>query len=366
MSHRCGSCQRIEEAQWCSPPAGTSRGSLFGLIAGVVGALECVTTPPVLPAVERLCRRNIGPARSKQWKTRQSLEIDADMGSRSRTIFMVPAVIMIGLCCASCTTNPRAPGWNGDIPVVAAPDPQTETFAETVLQDLREEHDLAMEGELYDRIWPVFASLLAAAQIDPAGWEIYILEAPDTVDIRAVHGRRLFLWSGAADLIESEEELAGLIAVELAHELTQHTVPVAFHPATEILFGVADVATTLGLAALSQGMLAVSMPGMTRHAYIQAADLDPIDRQYTPEQERETAYVALAILDNSAYCADGLRRFWTRIDTNPELRARAKRLLRGMSARERLAIWDQETEYRRGRDRNAAADTNGVARESLL
>ena len=208
---------------------------------------------------------------------------------------MAPAVIVIGLCCASCTTNPRAPGWNGDIPVVAAPDPRTESFAEAILQDLREDHELAMGGELYDRVWPIFASLLAAAQIAPDGWEIYVLDAPDTADIRAVHGRRLFLWSGATDLIESEEELAGLIAVELAHELTQHTVPVTFHPATEILFGVADVATTIGLAALSQGMLAVSMPGMTRYAYIEATDLDPLDRQYTAEQERETAFGALAI-----------------------------------------------------------------------
>ena len=76
------------------------------------------------------------------------------MGSRSRTIFMVPAVIMIRLCCASCTTNPRAPGCNGDIPVVAAPDPRTETFAETILRDLREDHDLAMEGAFCDRIRP--------------------------------------------------------------------------------------------------------------------------------------------------------------------------------------------------------------------
>ena len=288
------------------------------------------------------------------------------MGSRNRNIFMAPAVIVIGLCCASCTTNPRAPGWNGDIPVVAAPDPQNESFAEAILQDLREDHELAMEGELYDRVWPVFASLLAAAQIAPDGWEIYVLDAPDTADIRAVHGRRLFLWSGATDLIESEEELAGLIAVELAHELTQHTVPVTFHPATEILFGVADVATTIGLAALSQGMLAVSMPGMTRYAYIEATDLDPLDRQYTAEQERETAFVALAILDNSAYCADGLRRFWERIDGNPELRAKAQRLLRGMSARERLAIWDQELEYRRSRHMDAAASKTGVVTESLL
>ena len=76
------------------------------------------------------------------------------MGSRSRTIFMVPAVIMIRLCCASCTTNPRAPGCNGDIPVVAAPDPRTGTFAETILRDLREDHDLAMEGAFCDRIRP--------------------------------------------------------------------------------------------------------------------------------------------------------------------------------------------------------------------
>lgn len=49
----------------------------------------------------------------------------------------------------------------------------------------------------------------------------------------------------------------------------------------EFLFGATDVATTVELAALSQGMLAVSMPGMTRHAQVEIADLDPLDRHCT-------------------------------------------------------------------------------------
>jgi predicted Zn-dependent protease len=264
------------------------------------------------------------------------------VSNRARSLGFALTFLWCGLGGLACTAHHRTPVWQGEIPKTTALSPEAEDHAAQVLVELQDDHAVLTEGAIYDQVWPVFAGLLAAAELEPADWRIYVLDTPEIADVRAVHGQRLFLWSGTMGLLESEDELAGLMASEIAHVLAQHAAPVAFHPATEVLFSLADVATTLGLAVLSQGMLAVSMPGMTRHAYIEAADLDPLDRRYTLEQESETVFVALAILENSDYCPAALKRLWERVDRQPEVRARSERLLRGIPAAERLAILDQE------------------------
>ena len=249
---------------------------------------------------------------------------------------------LLGLSVLSCTTPLPGPVWKGSVPAQSRWRPGTEAYAVAALKALREDYYVVAKGRFYEEAWTVLDRLFAGSEIDPTGWEVYVVDAPGIADIRAVPERHLFLWSGLLALVNSEEQLAGLIALELAHALAQHNGPVAFHPATELLFNLADVATTVGLAVASQGIVAVRLPGLVRNTYIDAAGLDPLERSYTEEQERETAFIALNLLSDAGYCPKVLVRFWERIDSDAKLRASARLLIRDVSPQQRVAILQQE------------------------
>ena len=124
----------------------------------------------------------------------------------------------------------------------------------------------------------MFNKLAAAANINPADWNVHLFDDPEMVDVRAIRGNYVFVWSGVFDVVQARDEIAGLLACEIAHGLARHNQPVEFSMATEMLFGMTDMAASIGLLVLSQGAVAVSGTGMSRWLYVEAADLDDLDR----------------------------------------------------------------------------------------
>ena len=139
-------------------------------------------------------------------------------------------------------------------------------------------------------------------------------------------------------MVDDQDELAGLLACEMAHGLARHTDPVEFNMGTELIFGVTDIAASLGIMVLTQGIVAVSGPGMTRWLYVEAADLDELDRVYDEQQIEEMAEIALLILASSEYLPPGLLQFWRRAVSDPRLSARLQRLSRDLSPGEHVAV----------------------------
>jgi len=101
---------------------------------------------------------------------------------------------------------------------------------------------------------------------------------------------------------------------------------------------VSDITASIGIMLLTQGVVAVSGVGMTRWLYVEAADLDELDRVYDEQQIEEMAEIALLILASSDYAPGGLLDFWRRAGSDPGLRARLQRLSRDLSTAERIAV----------------------------
>ncbi len=231
---------------------------------------------------------------------------------------------------SACTANIRTPIRTDSIPRAPILSADDEAYGAALVQNLRSDQEPDTEIEHHLRVERIFESLAGAAKINRQAWRIHLLLDPDTADVRALHGKQLVVWSGIFDLVRSDEELAGLFACELAHTLARHTDPVAFHPAAELLFGLTDIAATMGLAILSQGIVAVNLPGMTRWAYLEATDLDPVDRVYSEEEEQETASIAALLLAASGYRPGALAEFWQRVSTDNGLQQNAEPLLRNL------------------------------------
>ena len=249
------------------------------------------------------------------------------------------AVIFI-LFINACTVK-REPVQPGVIPRFAAPSPAAEEYGQNLFHKLRKDYDLDSDSQKYDKLDEVFGKLTKAAEVDHLSWNIYMLNGPEIVDIRAVHGNYIFVWSGVLDAVANDDELAGLLACELSHTLAHHTDPVEFTIASEAFFSVAELATSMGLMVASQGMVVISGQGWMKWAYVEVSDLDPIDREYSEENEQEAAGIAFLILSRAQYSPQALVDFWKRAAENNSVNDNFDRLSRNLSPQERAAMLEK-------------------------
>ena len=252
--------------------------------------------------------------------------------------FLLFTLISFGL--NACTVQ-RPYVQPGKIPKFLAPSPRAEEFGKNLYQELFVEYDLDSDNQKQDRLIEVFDQLTKAAQVDHLPWHIYLLKGPEIIDIRAVHGNYLFVWSGVFNAVKNDDELAGLLACELSHTLAHHTDPVEFTVATDVLFTVAELATSLGLMVASQGAIAIHGNGWMKWAYVEVADLDPLDLEYSKELEREAVDIALLILSRTQFCPQALLKFWNRIASEESSPGKMERLNRGLSPQERVSMLEK-------------------------
>ena len=248
------------------------------------------------------------------------------------------AIIVSGLSLLiACTIQPaRIP--TGAIPIAASPSVLEDEHTDEVINDLSEDYVLDDSSLHYYELLDLVTRLAVAAGSNPDDWQVFLFDAPDIVDVRAIQGNTIFVWSGVFDVVDSHDEFAGLLACEIAHGLARHTDPVEFNLASELLFGMTDITASIGIMLLTQGVVAVSGVGMTRWLYVEANDLDELDRVYDEQQIKEMAEIALLILANSDYAPEGLLHFWRRAESDPESRVYLQRLSRNLSPGERVAI----------------------------
>jgi hypothetical protein len=265
------------------------------------------------------------------------------------------AIIVSGLSLLiACTIQPaRIPA--GAIPIAASPGVLEDEHTDEVINDLSEDYVLDDSSLHYYELLDLVTRLAVAAGSNPDDWQVFLFDAPDIVDVRAIQGNTIFVWSGVFDVVDSHDEFAGLLACEIAHGLARHTDPVEFNLASELLFGMTDITASIGIMLLTQGVVAVSGVGMTRWLYVEANDLDELDRVYDAQQIKEMAEIALLILANSDYAPEGLLHFWRRAESDPELRVYLQRLSRNLSPGERVAILEAAMRALQAEDFEAVA-----------
>jgi predicted Zn-dependent protease len=214
-------------------------------------------------------------------------------------LFFVSLSLIIFLLTSNAYTVKRAPVRHGTIPKLAAPTPAAEEFGKNLFTDLQSDYELDSDKQNLDKLTEIFNHLTQAAGADQLPWHVYLFSAPEIVDVRAVHGNYIFVWSGFLEAVEEEDEIAGILACELAHVLAHHTDPVEFTIASDVFFSITEIATSIGIMIASQGMVAIAGHGWMKWAYVQAADLDHLDRIYSEELELEAASIALSIMSHT-------------------------------------------------------------------
>lgn len=218
---------------------------------------------------------------------------------------------------------------------------QDEQYGEMLFVDLKKKNELCTDDFRYDQLVTVCNHLTHVAEADHNPWKLHLFLQPDVIDIRAVHGNYIFVWSGLLDVAQDEDEIAAMLAYEMAHALTRHTDPVKFTLWSEIFFETASLATSMAVLYASQGTVAVTGSDWMKWLYMKAADLMPLEREYSKEEEREAAEVAYMILVRSKYAPDAMVRFWRRVQDNEALQGKVKQLSRHLSPAERVALLEE-------------------------
>jgi predicted Zn-dependent protease len=237
----------------------------------------------------------------------------------------------------ACTLkHPAIP--TGNIPKIDTLAPQEVNFGKQLYEDLCDDHQIDSNTECYDQLVNVFDDLIQVAQADHLPWQIHLFQDPDLADVRAVHGNYIFVWSGFLDIVENEDEIAAVVACEIAHVLARHTIPVQFTLWSDIFFDAAEIATRIAIMQLSQGMVSIAGRGWMKWAYVEAADLDPLDREYSDADEREATMIALQILDRSKYAPEAMLTFWQRVQQDEALQIKVRRLNRELAPQRRTEI----------------------------
>jgi predicted Zn-dependent protease len=256
---------------------------------------------------------------------------------RARTCLAASLVTIFILFSNACTVK-REPIQPGVIPRFAGPSAQAEDYGKFLYDKLRQDYEPESDIQKKDKLNKVFDKLTKAAEVDHLSWNLHLFEGPEIVDVRAVHGNYIFVWSGTLDAVTNDDELAGLLAYELSHTITHHTDPVEFTLASEAFFGVAEIATSVGLIIASQGMVVISGQGWMRWAYVEASDLDPLDREYSEDSQREAAGVAYIIATRAKYSPQALVDFWKRAAEDDSEGVKYDRLSRNLPPPERAAM----------------------------
>jgi len=253
--------------------------------------------------------------------------------------YSILLVLLLLLSASACTVK-HANMTPGLIPKGKMITLQDEKYGESLLADLKK-NELSTEDPRYDQLVTVCDHLTQRAEVDQNPWKLRFFRNPDIIDVRAVHGNYIFVWSGLLDVTQGEDEIAAMLAYEMAHALTRHTDPVQFTLWSEIFFETASLATSMAVLFASQGTVAITGSGWMKWLYMKAADLMPLEREYSKEEEREAAEVAYMILVRSKYAPEAMLRFWKRVQGNEALRGKIKRLNRDLSLEERVALLEE-------------------------
>ncbi len=226
----------------------------------------------------------------------------------------------------------------GTIPKIDALAPGEEAFGKRLFEDLGDDYKLETSSKRLEGLVAIFDKLIQAAEVDHLPWNIYLFEDPETVDIRAVHGNYIFVWSGFLEAAENDDEIAALMSCEIGHVLARHTYPVEFTLATNIFFDVAEIATSVAMTMASQGAVMIGGRGWMKWAYVELSDLDALDRQYSAEEEREATQIAMLLMERAQYSPEALLTFWHRVENDEALTKRATSLKRDFPSKVRIQI----------------------------
>ena len=225
--------------------------------------------------------------------------------------FPVTARILLATALLPLALAARAQGLPdlGDASAATLSESQERTIGNRIMRDLRVDPAFVDDPEVADYVGALGTRLMGGADA-PRRDVTYFVVQEDTVNAFALVGGHIGVHSGLLTLTQSESELAGVMAHEIAHILQKHQA--------RAIAG-AGRSQWASLAALAVAILASrgssSQSGQVTEAAVTAAGALAIQNQldYTREHEREADRVGLTLLERAGFDPRGMGTFFERL-----------------------------------------------------
>jgi predicted Zn-dependent protease len=163
-------------------------------------------------------------------------------------------------------------------------------LGEKVLEEVRKIWPMVQDPVPREYIARIGKRILATLETQPFKYEFYVLNTNE-INAFAVPGGKVFFNSGLIQMVESEDELAGVMAHEIGHVVARH---IARQSEQGMKLGLA----TLGalLAGIFLGPQAAAALGVTAQAASSTVML-----KYSREHEEEADYLGLKFMKRAGY-----------------------------------------------------------------
>ncbi|MCB0323037.1 MAG: M48 family metallopeptidase [Bdellovibrionales bacterium] len=197
----------------------------------------------------------------------------------------------------------RAPVPPGEIPSTERLEPGDVEAGVQARQALTEQFPISDDPVYRQRVDRVVKRLLAATD-SKQEWQVTVLDGDEIVNAAATRGNQIFVWSGMLQKVDSEGELAAVLAHEVAHVLAGHVVPDQAELFNRMLAQLAGAATGALAAKQSPGLANVA--GGLAEKTVQGVIVNP----YTQRMELEADTIGLFLMADADYDPRAALDFW--------------------------------------------------------
>ena len=184
--------------------------------------------------------------------------------------------------------------------------PQLERkVGEAIMRDIRVDRDYLDDAEISDYVNRIGHRLAAASPNNRQDFDFFVVR-DDTLNAFALPGGYVGVHTGLITTAQSESELAGVLAHEIAHVTQHHIARMVAQQSNNTLLSIAGMALAI-LAARSNTQVGSAAVAVAQAGSIQSS------LNFTRENEREADRVGLQILQDAGFDPRGMASFFERM-----------------------------------------------------
>lgn len=209
------------------------------------------------------------------------------------------------------------------------------------LSRLTSEHELNYDHPSFDTLVSIIDKLSQDRGGQP--YQLYLLDAPEIANLRAIRGNHVYVWSGLLDLIQEESHLTALVAREMGLVHAGHTDRTVMDDIAELGVKVTTLTAAIAVAQFSGGAVVVANPGAVAKLVHEGAEMlipHAGEWDFSETEESNAHGYSLHLLADAKLDPLLAREFWQKLDEDPELAKQLELIVRDLSPKEHLAIID--------------------------
>lgn len=211
--------------------------------------------------------------------------------------------------------QPVPPGTVPDQDTVSAADEQ---YGHAVFNALSERFKLDRDDARINRVRDIVDRLVKPLSANTNPWHVHLLVDKNIKNASATRGNYIFVWTGLIESVKNDDELATILAHEVAHLLAGHTKPTPAEEFSAIMSSVAGKTTREivyqqgGTAGALSGLAALLVSEVINSAFIK------------PEQRRkeyEADEIGLFLMAEAGFDPEAAVSFWQRAIEDPDFQS---------------------------------------------